>query len=1548
MMKPLDELLARLRILDIQIYLDGDRLRVNAPKGGISPELRQEMQEHKDELLAFLKETQQALVHRAPDIKKVSRALPQPLSFAQQRLWFLRQFEGPSPTYNIPLALVLLGELHVAAIERAINEVLRRHEILRTTFRLERHEPVQVIQPATPLPIIFHDLQALPEVERSRQTQALMVQEARTLFDLENGPLLKVMLIKLDAEEHLLMMTMHHIISDGWSMELITRELASLYNAYRVRDTSPLNELNIHYVDFAVWQRHRMQGEILQEGLAFWRQQLANTSGILELPLDKPRPAVQTFNGAIEYLCLGSGLSNDLTQFSQRQGVTLFMVLIAGFAVLLHRYSGQQDFIIGSPIANRNFKEVEPLIGFFSNTLALRMDTSGDPTFLEFLRRVQSVSVDAFEHQDIPFEKLVEDLHPERDLSYSPLFQVLFTLQNAPLKWEFNGLSVSQISLDNGTSKFDLSLSITPAETGFSGTLTYNTDLFHQDTICRMLGHLQILFESILEDPTKRISQLTLMSEEETRQVLVTWNDTRTNYPQLCAHELFSEQAQRTPERLAVYSDSEQLTYRELDERSNSLAHYLRGLGVGREKLVGLYMERTPGMMVALMGILKAGGAYVPLDPSYPAERLAFIIEDAQLSLIVSEQKIIQSLPSDVQQVITAVDMVCVDCDWETISKKPSNYMPLSGVTSSDLVYVMYTSGSTGKPKGVMIEHRSVVNFWNGAMRVILDRYPGPLKVTQNSPLLFDASVKEWTLLLSGHSLYIVSEDIRLDGVGFLSFIRKHQLDVLRVVPSQMKVLLDVGILDDQGWVPPIILLGGEAIDSGLWQKLLSRDDIDSYNMYGPTETTINASYCSLRDHPSGPVIGWPIQNARYYVLDSLMQPVPIGIVGELYIGGDVVGRGYWNRPELTPQRFLNDPNRKTPGARMYRTGDLVRFLPDGLVQFLGRADNQVKVRGYRIELEEIEKVLLAYQGVKDAAVIAREDTPGDVRLVAYFVASQPLDHGASELYAYLSGKLPHFMLPTAYVRMEKIPRMPHGKIDRRALPLPDKEMVYHTKAYTAPRNPAEEVLARIWGDVLGIARVGVFDNFFEIGGHSLLVTQLLLKIRDVFQVDLPLRQLFENSTIAGLADYLAVFQKAGGKVSGDGGPSLDLEVEAQLDEQIQSNTNIQDRSVPGAHTGSVLLTGATGFVGSNLLADLLQNTSSTVRCLMRGSDATAAGARLQAELIEQDLWKPEYAARIQVIPGDLEQPLFGLGESEFYQLASTTDMIFHAGAWVNFVAPYETLKRANVQGTVDILRLATTAHQIPIHYMSTLSVFHPESYAHEQVIDELTELRHGNNLVAGYPQSKYVADRMMLQAGARGVPVSIYRFGTVVAHTQSGFWSRDAYIPRFIKGCIQLGAYPDLNQTWRLLPVDYIARAIVLLATKPVTSQSEMPGAQIRHIVAPQQIEMQRLMDWMRNFGYNLQTWSYFEWLDALVQTSQDSTQNALYPLIPLFLLRGVSDIEQNLQFDDQKTRAAIESGGLASPQINQLWLSKAIQYFRKVDFLPAPVSHSLAVQSN
>jgi len=1063
-------------------------------------------------------------------IPKRPRQERAPLSFAQQRVWFIDQLEPGSAAYNIPAAVRMKGPLQLQAMQASFDRLVSRHEILRTRFEAVEGEPMQVISDGGAAQIGVIDLSSLEAGARESELRRLLDEEASRGFDLRLGELLRVRVVRLAEQEHVLGLTMHHIIADGWSMGVVIREVGRNYEQEVSGKGEEQVELAVQYADYAVWQRQWLQDDRLLDQLNYWNRKLEHLP-VLQLPTDHPRPATLSLRGEAESALFNPSLSAALRELSRSENATLYMTLLAGFKTLLHHYTAQQDIAVGSMIANRNRVELEPLIGFFINTQVLRTDLSGDPSFRQLLGRVKETVLEAHANQDVPFEKVVEALQPDRYLSGTLLFQVAFIFQsgaNAQISEGESSLVLTPLIVHSRTAKSELALFITDTPGGLFATAEYSTDLFEKATVIRLLGHLEAILEQVAANPDRRLSAVSLLKEDERHQLLSKWNQTQADYPtDKCVHQVFEARVEKSPDALAVIFEGERLNYDELNRRANQLAHYLRNLGARPETLVGVCLERSVASIVSFLAVLKSGGVYLPLDPSYPAERLAFMLNDTGTSIIVTQQSLAERLSG------SGACLVCLDREAELIAQQQDANL-FTEVTPDHLAYVIYTSGSTGQSKGVMIGHRGLTNLAEVEARS-LDVHPDD-RVLQFFSFSFDASI--WDMLMAlipGATLCLATQDTRVSGFDLVQLLRDSAITIATLPPSML-----ASISPDHLPHLRTLVATGEACTADIVARWGAGRSI--FNGYGPTETTVGATLGEVPGGGQKPSVGRPFANHQVYILSKSLHLLPVGVPGEIYVGGVGLARGYLNQPELTAERFIPNSFSAEPGTRLYKTGDLGRYLPDGNIDFLGRVDYQVKIRGFRVELGEIEIVLQQHTAVHEAVVIVREDAPGDKRIVAYVVpVSEPCasgiassDHACDEalddqlrrkllpeLRDFLRSKLPDYMLPSAFVVMNRLPLLTNGKVDRKALPAAQLTGAQLDTDFVAPRTLIEQALAKIWAEVLGVTQAGVNDNFFEIGGHSLLTMQVITRVREVFGLDMPLRKLFEGPTIASFAQEI-------------------------------------------------------------------------------------------------------------------------------------------------------------------------------------------------------------------------------------------------------------------------------------------------------------------------------------------------------------------------------------------------------------------------------------------
>jgi amino acid adenylation domain-containing protein len=1059
---------------------------------------------------------------------------PRPLSFPQERLFLLDRLMPGLPAYNVPTLVRVNGTLDDELLRQACELVVERHEILRSAIRLIDGVPAQEVMPSQPFKLTVADVRDEPIAQREQRAHELFGELVRRPFDLSGDVLLRVGLVHFSEAEDRLLIVLHHIGSDHDSSAILFRELDAIYSAYSAGDDPQLPELSIQYADYAAWQRDQLTGSHLEELIDYWTSQLRGAPQRLDLPFDRPRPGAQSHRGKLREFSIGSEIATPLRDLARRQGVSMFMLLAAAFKALLHRYTGIEDVVVGGPSSGRHYMETTGLLGFFTNWLVLRTDLSGDPTFAELLGRVKTTVLEGQIYQELPFERLVEALNPERVQSHSPLFQVLFSHDIAPAEQpRIAGRVLEELAVPGWEwARLDLSVYLRELPGGeLQATLEYATDLFDDSTIERLIGHYTTVLQGVLRDPGKRLSQIPLLTEPERERMLTEWNDTAHPYDCRGIHELVADQVARTPDRIAVVDQSERLTYAELQTRANQLAHELIDAGVESGSLVGICMDRSAALLVSMLAVLQTGAAYVPIDPTFPPQRQEFMLADAQAPVLITQERFLGMIDPKRTRVI------CVDRDWPRIAEQPREPVGVA-VDPEQPAYIIYTSGSTGQPKGVLTVHRSVAN-----LLAYMRETPGTTEddvIANVATQAVDLPVPDFYLtLMVGARLVVIPRDATMDGVDLADWLARSGATGMAATPTTWQLLIDAGW---KGSPTLKISAGGEALPRALAEELRSRCT-SLWNVYGPTETTVWSSVLELEPGDGSPPIGGPLWNTTFYVLDANCQPVPIGIPGELYIGGDGLAPGYLNRPELTAQKFVPDPFSSTAGSRLYRSGDLVRWRENGTLEYLGRVDLQVKLRGFRIELEEIEAVLDTHPDVAGAAAVVREFAPGDQRLVAYVVPVEERTVDVEALRRLCKTKLAPYMVPSTFVQLEEFPTTPNRKLDRRALPAPDSARPNMSLSYVPPQTPVEETLTSIWREVLGVDRVGVNDSFFDLGGHSLLAVKMLARVQESFGLDLYLGSVFDHSTVRELG--AAVTKRLVGETGDDELSELLAEIEA-------------------------------------------------------------------------------------------------------------------------------------------------------------------------------------------------------------------------------------------------------------------------------------------------------------------------------------------------------------------------------------------------------------------
>ena len=1460
-----------------------------------------QIRQHRADVLAFLERAGRTAL-RAPSLMRTSDGRPAPLSFAQEQLWLLEQVRPGGTAYNIPLAVRLHGVLNLAALCRSLQTIVARHESLRTRFEWLNGVPVQVVDPPGSFRVAVTDLCGLTPRDRLEKAGQLQRMEALWRFDLARGPLIRACLLRLESQRHVLLVTLHHIVADGWSIGVLTREFSELYRAHSRGEQPSLPGLPVQYADYALWQRQWLQGAELERHLAYWREQLKSIPDVLQLPTDRPRPLFLSYEGATLPISIDESVHLRLQQLCRQEGVTVYIVLLATFKLLLSRYSGQDDIVVGSPIAGRAHPATELLIGFFVNILVMRTGLSERWTVRELLQNVRQVALDAYAHQDLPFEKLVSELHIERAASWRPICQVMLVMQNAPdADFKLDGCQLQSLANEQATAKFDLTLNFNETRAGLCGQLEYSTQLFDRWRMQRLLQHFGCLLEQIVAAPDRQLQRLTLTGAVELDQ-LRHWNETGTDYPRCRpVYRRIEEQAVRTPDALAVMFEQQHLSYARLEARANQLSRYLRALGVLEEDRVGICVARGLDMMVAVLGVMKAGAAYVPLDPDYPPESLGHMLQDAGARVLLVQRRLRNRVPA------CAALLVELDAGWGEIARYEDTSLPPCRRDEADshLAYVIYTSGSTGRPKGVMVEHGGLSNYLEFSRRHYATA--GGFGAAVISSFAFDATITGlYTPLLCGQTVVLVGQGREMEGLRELlralipfTFI-KISPAFLQLLGEQLSATGDVCRVS-------AFVVGGEALSRAtveLWRSYGPR--VRLINEYGPTETVVGCTYHELdrRDGPQVPVpIGRPIANARIYILDSCGHPVPVGAVGEIHVGGGGVARGYLNQAAATARQFQPDPYDSEGKARLYRTGDLGRFRADGIIEYLGRSDQQIKLRGYRIEPGEIEALLMSHPRVAQALVVSRGETPLDRRLVVYLTCAGDVVPDAWELYTWLRKSLPPYMIPTAFVTLESLPRTINGKLDRQGLPAPPASALL-TRQYEAPAKGLETTLAGIWQEALQVERVGRNDNFFELGGHSLLALNAQSRINSTLGCQLLATDVYQFPTVGQLAGRIRA-----GVASTE---FVRLSTEVVLDDELHPR---RPAARPGVAGNGTLLTGSTGFVGRFLLAHLLQNTDVTVYCPVRAATREQAFFRVRSTLSAWDLWREEFGARIVAMPGDLRQPRLGLGSSMYEAVCRDVGIVYHSACSVNFLETYSMARPANVDGSRELLKLAATGAAKVINYISSLGVFSTLGIHGERLVDETTSTQHEMHPDSnGYEATKWVAEHLFLKAREHGIPCNIFRLGLVWADTRQGRYDERQWDYRLIKSCL-LSGYGIANYRYEMapIPVDYAVQALVLLGNK------YRDGGGIFHLRAESQAIGGLFESCNELIAMPLELMPYGQWSAEIRKLHR---QGVSLPIAPLLDGHEVSLHDRHgapragsIRFDCTRTREELEAAGVTAP---------------------------------
>ncbi|WUS41582.1 amino acid adenylation domain-containing protein [Kitasatospora sp. NBC_01250] len=1478
-----------------------------------------------------------------------------PLSYAQRRLWFLDQLHGQGAAYHVPLVLDLDGELDEPALAAALADLLTRHESLRTVFPAVAGVPRQLVLEGAAARLRLATTDVAPG-----ELDAAVDAVVREPFDLAGRLPVRAGLLRTAPDRHVLVLVIHHIACDGWSLAPLWRDLAAAYTARRAGRAPDAEPLPVQYADYTLWQQ-RLLGEegdeqsLMSRQLAYWSGALAQLPECIELPADRPRPPVASQQGDTVQFTLDAELHRRITELAEAAGASPFMVLHAALAALLTKLGAGTDIAIGTPVAGRTDHALDALVGFFVNTLVLRTDTGGNPAFRDLLARVREGDLAAYAHQDVPFERLVDTLAPSRGLAHHPLFQVLLALQNAPQGApRLPGLGVTPREAGTGACRFDLSISLQERHgedrqpQGMTGVAEFSTDLFERAGIELLLRRFTRLLTEVTADPTRRLGTLDVVLPAEREQLLAHSGDRSHDVPPRTLPELFEAQVRRTPRATALVHDDgtgevRTLSFRELDLRSNRLARHLIAHGVGPERFVGIALPRTIDAVVATLAVLKAGGAYLPLDAGYPAARLAFMAEDARPAVLLTDSATELPLPA-----LARVPRLVLDAPG---TRRAVAERPLTRITDADRIrplscghpaYVVYTSGSTGRPKGVVVTHSGIAGVAEAQVRRF--GVTTASRILQFASHSFDGAV--WELcgaLLTGATLVMAPADVAAPGPALTALVERHRISHATLPPAALSVL-------EPAQLPSLtsMIVSGEASSGETVRRWSAGRRF--LNGYGPTETTVCATLSAPLEGGATPPIGRATVNARVYVLDRDLTLVPPGVVGELHVSGAGVARGYLHRPALTADRFVADPF-GAPGSRMYRTGDLVRWNEGGELEFVGRADGQVKIRGFRIEPGEVAAALGTHPGVAQAVVVPRADQRGGTFLTAYAVLADtaPSDGAAPpdgrELRAHLAGLLPDYLVPAVVLVLDALPLAATGKVDRAALPVPDFAAL---SAGREPRNPRERILCELFAEVLGVPRVTIDDSFFALGGHSLLVPRVISGIRRRLGVELAVRTLFERQSVAALlaaVDGTAEDGPAGGptpaQLAADAvlDPAITVRPPAAAAAAAEGRRHGPARRPAGGRE-NLLLTGATGFLGAFLLRELLDRTGADIHCLVRAEDEAAALRRIRRNLTEYGLWNEFSRRRIVPVPGDLTQPLLGLGRERFEQLARLVDAVYHNGARVSAVDPYRRLREANVTGTQEALRLAALGEPVPVHHISTAAVA-VAADERRATVPESGRLGPHQVMAGGYPESKWVAEELVWAAGERGLPVSVYRCGRVSGHTVSGAGSHRDVFWQLVRAMLVIGAAPlpaagqDAPPVVDLVPVDWTAAAIVRLSRRPAAT------GLAHHLVCPEPLPVAEVLDRLRRYGYRLEPMAADAWVRTLHERAEADARTGTGTLDGAVLLADTLPALGRLgqvRLDATNTQAGLAGSELAFPRLDDALLRAYADYFVTSGFFPPP----------
>ena len=1445
------------------------------------------------------------------------------ISSEQHRVWLLRQLDVPTHIFS---AVEIDGRLDVLALEQSARDVVARHEVLRSTFVDLGRRPARIVARSAKINLRLANAEGLSQEQYRAELNRLAELDSHEPFDLQCAPLVRLTLVRHSETRHALLVAMHELVADQSSLTIFIQELLQLYESRVSGQPLSLPDWPRHFSVLTDLEHEWLKTSECEDQLSYWRETLADAP-VLHLPTDYTRPAMKTHRVAVERCALSEETLRSLEGVCESEGATLKVLFLAAFNTLLSWYSRQDDLVVGISVD----RPTEGGIGPLTNEVTIRTDLSADPPFAELLRRVGDQVNAAQLRQRIPFAKLLESLTLERDLSRTPIFQAKFSLRDQPFRdLNLRSLKLIPLELINGNGLFDVTLSVVLGDDA-SLELEYNVDLFRPDTVKRMLSHMVLILDAVAADHLMPLSRLTVLPDAEQRLLAIEWNRTEQPFPHdKCMHEIFEEQAARIPDAMAVVSGETQFTYKELDEKANRLADYLIRRGIESEQRVGVCLDKSPLTIVSLLAVLKAGGAYIPIEPEWPQERIAFILNDGGAQAVLTRREFLGRLPASFNNVLV-LDDESFDDGLAATTQPRRRALP------ENLAYVIYTSGSTGKPKGVAVTHQSVINnlTWRQSM--------WPLstddRILQNNSFTFDPSVwgTFWPLM-NGACVILPPATKHFDSVALARLLQQERVLIYGGAPSMHSVLVEESATLSRTALR-YVFSGGESLDPELQNRLHESTPASVYSVYGPTEATIDCTYwlCPRDQEPKVAPIGEPIANTQIYLLNKHLELVPVGVEGEIFIGGLGLARGYVGHFSLTSEKFIPDPFSPIPGARIYRTGDLGRRRPDGVIEFVGRTDEQVKVRGFRIELSEIERTIILHEKVNEAAVIVTRGPSGDPRLTAYLgLGEKPDALSVEEITAFLKERLPVFMIPELFVMLDVLPKTSGGKIDRRGLPQPRDTQSASAGLLIEPRTALESEISKLVENVLGLDRMSVDADFFSLGCNSLLMARIASRLSSAYQLNLPNAQIFVDPTVAGLARLIERYQNPDQAGARQTWTLEQLQAEAVLDPSITTE------GLPHADYFSprnVFLTGVTGYLGAFLLEQLLTDTTADVYCLVRASDTAQANQRIEETLEKYRINVAAHRERIHPVVGDLAKPLLGLSEYEFAKLGETVDVIYHSGCLVNFVYPYSALKAPNVSGTHEVIRLACLSKVKAVHYTSTVDVFVATQtlrpfLENEDVLDNPREIPDS------YGRSKWVSEKMLVNARSRGVPVCVYRPGLIMGHTKTGATQTNDYLLVALKGFIDLGLLPEPRIMMDFVSVDYVAKSIAALSRRPDSIGKYF------HIWNPNGVDMGKAYEWIRSFGYNLDIVSYSVMRERVLTID---SSNALYPFLAGFRARQEAPAP-HLSHDPAVVEATdvyaecgntirgLEGTGIECPPLTEEMAHLTLSYLTSIGFLPHP----------